>query len=85
MNQSHGPLPADCERCPLRTPLPDELSDAAVAPLVETLYLLAAALENGCYSRLRHWATQQEPDQFHDHSPPSAAHHHDLADDDLPF
>ena len=86
MNQSHGPLPADCARCPQRLPLPDDLSDAAVAQLVETLYLLAAAIENGCYSRLRrYWATQRESDQLHDQSPLSPAVHHDLSDDDLPF
>lgn len=86
MNDSDLPLPADCARCPLRIPLPDDLSDAAVAHLVETLYLFATALENGCYSRLRRfWATHQEPDQFHDQSPPSPPNHHDLSDDDLPF
>ena len=86
MNDSDPPLPADCARCPLRIPLPDDLSDAALAHLVEGLYLFAAALENGCYSRLRrYWATQQEPDQWQDQSPPSAANHHDLSDDDLPF
>ena len=63
MNHSDGPLPADCARCPLRLPLPDDLSDAALAQLVETLYLFAAAIENGCYSRLRrYWATQRELD-----------------------
>ena len=86
MNDSELPLPADCARCPLRIPLPDDLSDAALAQLVEALYLFAAALENGCYSRLRrYWATQQEPDQLQDQSPPPAANHHDLSDDDLPF
>ena len=86
MHDSDLPLPADCARCPLRLPLPDELSAAAVAGLVETLYLLAAAVENGCYSRLRrYWATQRESDQLHGHSPPSPAVHYDLADDDLPF
>ena len=65
MNDSDAPLPVDCARCPLRLPLPDDLSAAAVAHLVETLYLFAAAIENGYYSRLRrYWATQQEPDQF---------------------
>ena len=86
MNHSDGPLPADCARCPLRLPLPDDLSDAAVAQLVETLYLFAAAIENGCYSRLRrYWAPQRESDQLHLHSPASAATCHDLSDDDLPF
>ena len=86
MNDSDLPLPADCARCPLRIPLPDDLSDAAVAHLVETLYLFATALENGCYSRLRrYWATQQEPCRFQDQSSSSAANHHDLSDDDLPF
>ena len=51
MHDFDGPLPADCARCPLRLPLPDELSDAAVAHLVETPYLFAAAIENGYYSR----------------------------------
>ena len=37
MHDSDAPLPADCARCPLRLPLPDELSDAAVAHLVEGL------------------------------------------------
>ena len=86
MNDSDLPLPADCARCPLRLPLPDDLSDAAVAGLVETLYLLAAAVENGCYSRLRrYWASQREPDQLHQQSSPSPTVHHHLADDDLPF
>lgn len=76
MNESDGSLPADCARCPLRLPLPDDLSDAAVAGLVETLYLVAAAIENGCYRRLRrYWASQREPDELHHH----------LSDDDLPF
>lgn len=82
MNHSDRPLPADCARCPLRLPLPDDLSDAALAQLVESLYLFAAAIENGCYGRLRrYWATQREPD----HSPSSTAIYHDLSDDDLPF
>ena len=86
MNDCDLPLPADCARCPLRIPLPDDLSDAALAQLVEALYLFAAALENGCYSRLRrYWATQQDPDQFQDQSPPPEANHHDRSDDDLPF
>ena len=86
MNHCDGPLPADCARCPLRLPLPDDLSDAALAQLVESLYLFAAAIENGCYGRLRrYWATQREPDQLHDHSPSSTAIYHDLSDDDLPF
>ena len=64
MHDSDAPLPADCARCPLRLPLPDELSDAAVAHLVEGLYLVAAALENGYYSRLRrYYATQREHHQ----------------------
>ena len=86
MNHSDGPLPADCARCPLRLPLPDDLSDAALAQLVESLYLFAAAIENGCYGRLRrYWATQRELDQLHDPSPSSPATYHDLSDDDLPF
>ena len=86
MNDSDLPLPDDCARCPLRLPLPDDLSDAALAQLVDTLYLFATALENGCYSRLRrYWASQRESDQLHDQTPPSPAIHHDLADDDLPF
>ena len=83
---SDRPLPADCARCPLRLPLPDELSDAALAQLVESLYLFATAIENGCSSRLRrYYASQREPDQLLDQPPPSAAVHHDLGDDDLPF
>ena len=83
---SDHPLPTDCARCPLQLPLPDELSDAAVAQLVETLYLFATAIENGCYSRLRrYYATQREHGQLHDPSPTSAAIHQDLRDDDLPF
>ena len=83
---SDRPLPTDCTRCPLRFPLLDELSDAAVAQLVETLYLFATAIENGCYSRLRrYYATQRERDQLHDPSSRSAAPHPDLSDDDLPF
>ena len=86
MNDSDLTLPADCARCPLRIPLPDDLSDAALAGLVEALYLLAAALENGCYSRLRrYWATQQESDQLYEQSDPSATTYQDLADDQLPF
>ena len=86
MNDSDLPLPADCARCPLRIPLPDDLSDSALAQLVETLYLFATALENGCYSRLRrYWATQQESDQLYEQSDPSAATYQDLADDELPF
>ena len=86
MNHSDAPPPADCARCPLRLPLPDDLSDAAVAGLVETLYLFAVAIENGCYSRLRrYWAAQREHDRLHEQSDPSAATCHDLSDDDLPF
>ena len=86
MNDSDLPFPADCARCPLRLPLPDELSDAALAGLVDTLYLFAAALENGCYSRLRrYWATQRESDRLHEQSHPSAEIYQDLSDDDLPF
>ena len=86
VHDSVGPLPADCARCPLRLPLPDELSDAAVAHLVESLYLFATAIENGYYSRLRrYYATQPENDQLRDQPPPSAATHQDLSDDDLPF
>ena len=74
MNDSDLPLPADCARCPLRIPLPDELNDAVVAQLVETLYLFAAALENGCYSRLRrYWATHREPDHLDEQSSLSSA------------
>ena len=51
MHDSDAPLPTDCARCPLRLPLPDELSDAALAHLVEGLYLFASAIENGYYSR----------------------------------
>ena len=84
---SERPLPTDCARCPLRLPLPDELSDAAVAQLVESLYLFATAIENGCSGRLRrYYASQREHVQLHDDPPPtSAAVHHDLGDDDLPF
>ena len=87
MNDPDAPLPPDCSRCPLRLPLPNELSDAAVAHLVEGLYLFAEALENGYYSRLRrYYAMQRDHDQLHHHqSPPSAAIHQDLSDDDLPF
>ena len=86
MNASDLPLPPDCARCPLRLPLPDDLSDAAVAHLVEGLYLFAAALENGYYSRLRrYYSMQRDHDQFHHQSAPSAAIHQDLSDDDLPF
>ena len=67
------PLPTDCARCPLRLPLPDQLSDAAVAQLVESLYLFATAIENGCSSRLRrYYAQQRERDQLHDPSSRSA-------------
>ena len=83
---SDRPLPTDCAHCPLRLLLPDELSDAAVAQLVESLYLLATAIENGCSSRLRrYYACQREHDQLHDPPPTSAAVHQDLCDDDLPF
>ena len=83
---SDRPLPTDCALCPLRLPLPDQLSDAALAQLVEALYLFATAIENGCYSRLRrYWAQQRERDQLYDPSSRSAAPHPDLADDDLPF
>ena len=86
MHDSDGPLPTDCARCPLRLPLPDEISDAAVAHLVESLYLFATAIENGYYSQLRrYYATQRENDQLHDQSAPSAATYQDLSDDDLPF
>ena len=83
---SDRPLPSDCARCPLRLPLPDQLSDAAVAQLVESLYLFATAIENGCYSRLRrYWAQQREHDHLYDPSARSAAPHRDAADADLPF
>ena len=86
MHQSDRPLPTDCARCPLRLPLPDELSDAAVAHLVEGLYLFASALENGYYSQLRrYYAKQRDNDQLHAHSARSAAMHLHLSDDDLPF
>ena len=83
---SDRPLPTDCTQCPLRLPLPDDLSDAAVAQLVESLYLFATAIENGCSSRLRrYYACQREHRQLHHPPPTSAAVHHDLRDDDLPF
>ena len=83
---SDRPLTTDCARCPLRLPLPDQLSDAAVAQLVESLYLFATAIENGCYSRLRrYYASQREHGQLHDPPPTAAAVHQDLGDDDLPF
>lgn len=83
---SDRPLPTDCARCPLRLPLPDDLSDAAVAQLVESLYLFATAIENGCYSRLRRYhATQRERDQLHDPSSRSVTPHRPPSDDDLPF
>ena len=85
MHDSDAPLPADCARCPLRLPLPDELSAAAVAHLVEGLYLFAAALENGYYSRLRrYYATQREHHQPLDQAPPAATLQ-DLSNDHLPF
>ena len=60
---SDRPLPTDCVRCPLPLPLPDQLSDAAVAQLVESLYLFATAIENGYYRRLRrYYASQREHD-----------------------
>ena len=62
------------------------MSDAAVAQLVESLYLFATAIENGCSSRLRrYYASQREHGKLHDPPPTSAAVHHDLRDDDLPF
>ena len=80
----HSHLP-DCGR-QQRLPLPDDLSDAALAGLVETLYLFATAIENGCYSRLRrYYAAQREHDRLHEQSDPSAAFYQDLSDDDLPF
>ena len=80
------PSPEDCSRCPLRLPLPDDLSDAAVAHLVESLYLVAAAIENRYYGQLRrYYAVQQENDQLYDQSAPPAAAHQDVSDDDLPF
>lgn len=83
---SDRPLPTDCARCPLRLTLPDELSDAAVAQLVESLYPFASAIENGCYSRLRrYYACQREHGRLHDPAPTSAAVHQGLCDDDLPF
>ena len=86
MHDSDLPLPADCARCPMRLPLPDELSDAALAGLVDSLYLFATAIENGCYSRLRgYWARQREHDRLHEHSHPSGGLYQDLADDDIPF
>lgn len=85
MHDCDQPSPADCARCPLRLPLPDELDDAALAHLVEGLYLFAAALENGCYSRLRrYYAAQREHDRLDPDAPPSTTHQ-DLSDDDLPF
>ena len=86
MHDSDDPLPTDCARCPLRLPLPDELSDAAVAHLVESLYLFVTAIENGYYSQLRrYYATQRQNNQLHGPPPPSAATHQDLSDGDLPF
>ena len=80
------PSPEQCSRCPLRLPLPDDLHDAAVAHLVESLYLVAAAIENRYYGQLRrYYAAHQENDQLHDQSAPPAAAHQDLSDDDLPF
>ena len=70
----------------MRLPLPDELSDAALAQLVDSLYLFATAIENGCYSRLRgYWAAQRQHDRLHEQSDPSAALCQDLSDDDIPF
>ena len=86
MHDSDAPLPTDCARCPLRLPLPDELSDAALAHLVEGLYLFASAIENGYYSRLRrYYASQREHHQLHDPPPTAAALRQDLCDDHLPF
>ena len=87
MNYCDQPAPADCARCPLRVPLPDDLSDAAVAQLVESLYLIAAAIENRYYGRLRrHYAAPHDNDHRHDQAPPSATTLQDLSDDDdLPF
>ena len=55
------PSPEPCSLCPLRLPLPDDLHDAAVAHLVESLYLFAAAIENRYYGQLRrYYAAHQE-------------------------
>ena len=84
MNGSDLPLPADCARCPLRIPLPDNLSDAAVAGLVETLYLLAPPSKRlQPLAALLGLPTRIRP--THEQSPPAPVIHHDLADDDLPF
>ena len=81
-----SPSPEPCSRCPLRLPLPDDLHDAAVAHLVESLYLIAAAIENRYYGQLRrYYAAHQENDQLYDQSAPPAAAHQDASDDDLPF
>ena len=85
MNDCDQPSPADCARCPLRVPLPDDLSDAAVAQLVESLYLFAAAIEAGCYGQLRRYYAAQRDHGYRDHQPPPSATHQDLSDDDLPF
>lgn len=86
MHDCDQPAPADCARCPLRLPLPDELDDAALAHLVEGLYLFATALENGCYSRLRrYYAAQREHHRLPEQSHSSADSYQDPSDDDLPF
>ena len=80
------PSPEQCSRCPLRLPLPDDLHDADLAHLVESLYLIAAAIENrsyGQFAALLCRATRRPP------AAPAAAapqtHHQDLSDDHLPF
>ena len=79
------PSPEDCSRCPLRLPLSDDLSDAAVAHLVESLYLIAAAIENRYYGQLRrYYAAQRDDHQPHQPAAPQTPHQ-DLPDDDLPF
>ena len=86
MDDCDHPSPADCARCPLRLPLPDDLSDAAVAQLVESLYLFAAAIETGYYGQLRrYYAPQPDNDHLHDQAASSVAPHQHLSDDDLPF
>ena len=74
---------SECFECPYRLDLPDHLSDAAVAHLVDLLYALASAIENRCYHQLRRYHADQR-NQHHEHqsSPP---HPPDTPDDDLPF
>ena len=79
------PSPEQCSRCPLRLPLPDDLHDADLAHLVESLYLIAAAIENRSYGQLRrYYAAQRDDHQPHQPAAPQT-HHQDLSDDHLPF